>query len=177
LTILRVMLFLLALVAQQAPDIAEFWLPPFERTVGVVSLGFLVWGFTPFMREQGFNGTILLAVNTAFAFIFFGLAVLFGSGGVLIRATGNLLISAFWLCLGPSTAPQMDDERTFALFGLARWAWAIAPLSSPVAGERYPPQPDCWVRLGEMIAYPVYRSGLSRGHSMLSARPAVPEPE
>jgi hypothetical protein len=77
LTILRIMLFSLALISQNSTELANFWLPPFERTVGVASLGFLVWGFTPFLREKGFSGTVLLAVNTTFAFIFFFLVVFF----------------------------------------------------------------------------------------------------
>ncbi len=177
LTILRVMLFLLALVAQQAPAIAEFWLPPFERTVGVVSLGFLVWGFTPFMREQGFNGTILLAVNTAFAFIFFGLAVLFGSGGDFNQSGWEILF-IFWqvalaLFGAINCATKLDDERTFALFGFGALAlgYLLHFFHLVLVGSYPTPNLAIWVRLSEMIAYPVFTVAVYQGAiQSLSAR-------
>ena len=34
---------------------ANYWVPPLERVVGIVSIGFLIWGFTPYFRQKGFQ--------------------------------------------------------------------------------------------------------------------------
>lgn len=62
-TLLRVVLFVLAFMSRSSVEVANLWLPPFERAMGVASLGFLVWGFTPFMREKGLSATVLLAIG------------------------------------------------------------------------------------------------------------------
>jgi signal transduction histidine kinase/GAF domain-containing protein len=176
LTILRVMLFLLALLGQKSPEIAAYWLPPFERIVGVVSLGFLVWGFTPFLREQGFNGTILLAVNTVFAFIFFALAVLFGAPGDFNQSGWAIFFGLWQLALALfgviNCATKLDDERIYALFGFGALGLGyILQFLLRLSDSSPVPDLPILVRLTEMIAYPVFTVAVYQGTILsLSAR-------
>ncbi len=179
LTVLRVTLILLSLIGRNSPEIAEVWLPPFERTVSVASLGFLVWGFTPLFREKGFTGTVLLATNTVFAFVFFFLAVYFGTNANF-NSTGwdmflvdiffvgwQLALTLFGLV---NCASKLDDERTFALSGLA--TLALGQLLHLFLASSYPARDiPILIRLAEMIAYPVFAVAVYQGAiQSLSAR-------
>jgi signal transduction histidine kinase/GAF domain-containing protein len=179
LTVLRVTLILLSLIGRNSPEIAQVWLPPFERTVSVASLGFLVWGFTPLFREKGFTGTVLLATNTVFAFVFFFLAVYFGSNADF-SATGwdmflvdiffvgwQLALTLFGLI---NCASKLDDERTFAFAGLA--TLAMGQILHLFLASSYPtPEIPILIRLTEMIAYPVFAVAVYQGAiQSLSAR-------
>jgi signal transduction histidine kinase len=166
LTILRIMLFLLALIGRNSTEIAQFWLPPFERAIGVASLGFLVWGFTPFLREKGFTSTILLAINTTFAFIFFFLAAFFWKGADFNRTSWEIFFVVWQLLLALfgaiNCASKLDDERAYALssFGAlcAGYVLHLFFLSS------YPvPNNPISVRLAEMFAYPVFAVAVYQG--------------
>ena len=166
LTILRIMLFLLALISRNSTEIAEFWLPPFERAISVASLGFLVWGFTPFLREKGFTSAILLAINTTFAFIFFFLAAFFWKGADFNRTGWEIFFVVWQLLLALfgaiNCASKLDDERAYALssFGAfcAGYVLHLFFLSS------YPvPHNPIWVRLVEMFAYPVFAVAVYQG--------------
>jgi hypothetical protein len=123
-------LILLALIGRNSPEIADKRLPPFERVVSVASLSFLVWGFTPLFREKSFAGTVLLAVNTVFAFIFFFLAVYQGSSGDFNGSGWDIFFVGWQWLLAVfgvvNCASKLDDERTFAFSGLA--TLALGPL-------------------------------------------------
>ncbi|MBI1881650.1 MAG: GAF domain-containing protein [Chloroflexi bacterium] len=166
LTVLRVMLFMLALIGRNSAEIANFWLPPFERALGVASLGFLVWGFTPFMREKGFAGTVLLAINTTFAFIFFFLAASFWGGSDFNRTGWELFFVAWQLLLALfgaiNCASKLDDERAYALSSFG--ALGVGYVLHFFFLSRYPaPHDPVWVRLVEMFAYPVFAVAVYQG--------------
>ncbi len=174
LTILRITLILLALIGRNSPEIAETWLPPFERVVSVASLGFLVWGFTPLFRKKSFAGTILLVVNTVFVFIFFFLAVYRGFSANFNGTGWDIFFVCWQLALAlfgaVNCASKLDDERTFAFSGLA--TLAIGSLLHLFFNSNYPaPDVPSLVRLVEMIAYPVFAVAVYQGAiQSLSAR-------
>ena len=167
LTIIRLMLFVLAGFGNSSPEFAQIWLPPFERVVAITSLGFLVWGFTPYFRENQFTGNVLLGINTVFAFIFFGLAVFSPWTGEDFNQTGWESFFIAWQILlvvfgTINCGMQMDDERMFALFSfgtlLAGYVLHI------VFGANYlQPNNPFWVRLAELIAYPMFTVAVYHG--------------
>jgi PAS domain S-box-containing protein len=174
LTILNVALLILSLLGRTSPQLNELWLPPFERAVGVASLGFLVWGFTPFFREKGFTGTVLLATNTVFAFVFFFLAAYFShspdfnrTGWDIFFAIWQLLLAVFGVI---NCTSKLDDERTFALFSFV--ALGAGCLVHLFVGRSYPlPHIPALIRLAEMIAYPIFAGAVYQGAiQSLSAR-------
>ena len=174
LTILRVMLFLLTAIGGSSPDIAEIWIPPFERVVAITSLGFLVWGFTPYFREKNFAGTTLLAVNTVFAFIFYFLAVLTWSGNDFNHSGWEIFFIAWQMVLtlfgAVNCAMKMDDERMFAMFSFGTLLVGYV-LHIILGGNYTQPHDPFWVRLSELIAYPLFAVAIYHGAiQSLSAR-------
>jgi signal transduction histidine kinase/GAF domain-containing protein len=166
LTLLRLMLFVLALAGRSSVEVANFWQPPFERAVSIASLGFLVWGFTPFMREKGFAGTVLLVLNTTLALIAFFLAASFWqgtdfnhTGWEIFFVTWQLLLALFGAI---NCASKLDDERAYALssFGVLCVGYGLHVFFL----SRYPePHNPVWVRLVEMFAYPVFAVAVYQG--------------
>jgi hypothetical protein len=121
LTVLRVVLFVVAVVGANSPEIRTIWLPPLERVVAIISLGFLVWGFTPYFRTNQFTGNVLLALNTVFAFLFYFLAVWFWDGPNFNYSIWEYFFVSWQMGLvlfgAVNSAVAMDYERTFALLG------------------------------------------------------------
>jgi signal transduction histidine kinase len=162
LAVLRVFLALLALLARSSPEILNTWAPPFERVVTVVSLGFLIWGFTPYFREKNFVGLTLLVTNTVFAFIFYFLAALLWRGADLtdFNQTWWDIFFTIWqlflLIFGiVNCATKLDDEHTFALFGFtALLGGCLFHLF--LRGNYVEPHLPVGVRLGELMAYPLF---------------------
>lgn len=175
LTILRVMLFALALIGGNSPDISAVWMPPFERVVAVCSLGFLVWGFTPYMREKGFVGTTLLATNTAFAFFFYFLAVWFWDGSDFNQSNWWEIFFVGWQIVLAlfgivNCAMKLDDERAFALYGFGTLLMGYILHIFLVSSYTSPHNP-VWVRIMELIAYPLFAIAVYQGAiQSLSAR-------
>ncbi|MDX1520578.1 MAG: histidine kinase dimerization/phospho-acceptor domain-containing protein, partial [Anaerolineae bacterium] len=174
LTVLRLMLILLVLVGRSAAEIGNLWLPPFERVLGVASLGFLIWAFTPTFRQKNFLGTTLLAVNTSFAFIFYALAVYFWQGDNFNLTTWDIwfvLWQAVLVLFGAvSCATKLDDERTYALFGFV--ALLIGYVAHfLLASEYVQPHVPVWIRMAELVAYPIFAVAVYQGAiQSLSAR-------
>lgn len=165
-TVLRVVLFVLAFMSRNSVEVANVWLPPLERAVGVASLGFLVWGFTPFMREKGLSATVLLVINTLFAFIFFFLATAFGIGSDFNRTGWEIFFAGWQLLLAifgaVSCASKLDDERAYALTSFG--ALGLGYLLHFFFLSGYPaPHNPIWVRLWEMFAYPVFAVAVYQG--------------
>ena len=116
LAVLRVALALMGLMARSSPEVLNTWAPPFERVITTASLGFLIWGFTPYFREKNFIGLTLLAGNTAFAFLFGFLAGWLWTG-TYFNQTGWDIFFSIWqiilLIFGiVSCATKLDDEHT-----------------------------------------------------------------
>jgi len=178
LTVLRIMLILLALTGGNAPDIAARWIPPFERIVAISSLGFLIWGFTPYFRENNFAGTTLLVTNTLFAFIFYFLAVFFWQGLDFNQSGWELFFVTWQIALvlfgAINCTMKLDDERTFAFFGFGILLVGYAlHLSFVLFLPDYNTQlhNPIWVRLMELIAYPLFAIAVYQGAiQSLSAR-------
>ncbi len=167
LTILRLMLLLLALVGRTSPEIGIYWIAPFERAMGVVSLGFLIWGFTPLMREKGFAGTTLLATNTVFAFIFYFLVAAAVWDGSDFNQTGWEYFFVGWQALLAlfgviNCAMKIDEERTYALlgFGTLLVGFILHLFFKSAYGL---PNIPVWIRLGELIAYPLFAVAVYQG--------------
>lgn len=159
LSVLRLMLILLAVIAQNSAEFRAIWQPPFERIVVISSLGFLVWGFTPLFREKGFIGTTLLAINLAFAFIFYFLAVAFWGGDNFNQSPWELFFVGWQVVLALfgfiNCAMKLDEERQFALSGFG--ALLAGFVLHTVFASSYPlPNNPVWVRLMELIAYPLF---------------------
>jgi len=174
LTILRVMLFVMAMIGRNSPEIPQQWLPPFERMVAVTSLGFLVWGFTPYFREKSFTGNVLLALNTVFAFIFYFVAVFFWRGSDFNSTVWEYFFVAWQGALvlfgAVNCALKMDDERMFALFSFG--TLFVGYMLHIFLGGNYPQAHNpSWVRLMELIAYPIFVVAVYNGAiQSLSAR-------
>jgi signal transduction histidine kinase/GAF domain-containing protein len=166
LTILRMMLFFLAFIGSLAPEIAAFWIPPLERVVSICSAGFLVWGFTPYFRKNGFTGNILLATNTVFAFLFYFLAVFLWAGPDFNQSGWDLFFVGWQIVLvlfgAINCATSFDDERTFAFFGFMT-LFAGYLLHLFLSANYVRADDPVWVRLAELIAYPLFAVAVYQG--------------
>jgi signal transduction histidine kinase/GAF domain-containing protein len=166
LVFLRILLVMLGVISRNSADIAEIWMPPFERVVAVASLGFLVWGFTPYFRNKEFIGTTLLVTNTVFAFLFYFLAV-WAWDGTDFNQTGWDLFFTSWqigiaLFGAINCATKLDDERAFALFSFG--VMLVGYLLHIFLGENYvQPHDRIWVRVTELIAYPLFAVAVYQG--------------
>ncbi len=176
LTVLRVMFFLLAAIGGSSAAIAGAWIPPFERVVAISSLGFLIWGFTPYFRNKEFVGNTILALNTVFAFIFYFLAVWRWGGVSDFNQTGwEIFFVIFWqmplVLFGVvSCAMKLDDERTFALFGFGT-IFVGYLLHLFLISQYVLPHAPVWVRVAELFAYPLFAVAIYQGAiQSLSAR-------
>lgn len=161
LIMLRVIFVLLLVAGANWPQIPEVWTSAFERVVSIGSLGLLVWGFTPFFREKGLAGNTLLVANLAFAIIAYFVAAFSWPGGDFNRSAFELFfmiwqfgLAAFGLI---NCAAKLDDERTFALFGfITICAGLLMHLYTVFADAYMEPHAPIWVRLAELIAYPLF---------------------
>ena len=166
LTILRVMLVALSLIGANSPEISSIWVPPFERIVAISSLGFLIWGFTPYFRSNAFAGNTLLATNTVFAFIFYFLAVVIWDGPDFNQSGWEIFFVAWQIILvlfgAVNCAMKLDDERTFAFFGFV--TLFLGHLLHIIFAASYSqPHNPVWVRFMEMIAYPLFAVAVYQG--------------
>lgn len=165
LTVLRLMLFLLALLGRSSVDVAGVWAPPFERAMSTISLGFLLWGFTPLLREKNFGGLLFLTTNTVFAFIFYFLAVAFWRGPDFNHSSWDIFFVLWQMGLIlfgiVNCAANLDDERTYALFSFVTMLGGYL-LHLFLAGYTAPHNP-VWVRLTELIAYPLFAIAIYQG--------------
>lgn len=168
LAILRLMFFALSAVASYSPEIANVWIPPFERVVSLASLGFLVWGFTPYFREKGFGftGTILLVVNTVFAFIAYGVIVATWHGDNFNQSGWELFFVVWQTALvlfgAVNCALKLDDERAFALFSFVTLFFGFVLHMFSASAYAQPHNP-VWVRIAELIAYPLFAVAVYQG--------------
>lgn len=166
LTILRLMLLVLVLAGRSSPQIAATWVPPFERVMAITSLGFLVWGFTPFMREKGVMSNTLLAINTVFAFTFYFLAVAYWNGSDFNRSGWEFFFVSWQVALvlfgAINCAMKLDEERAFAMAGFATLfvGYLLHILFTSAYSQPHNP---VWVRLAELIAYPLFTIALYQG--------------
>lgn len=167
LVILRVMLVLLnAIGDNSASGIANAWIPPFERVVAISSLGFLIWGFTPYFREKEFIGTTILVTNTVFGFIFYFLAVWSWSGTDFNQSGWEIWFIIWQIILtlfgAINCATKLDDERTFALysFGTLFVGYLLHLFFKSSYGQIHDPT---WVRFSELIAYPLFAVAVYQG--------------
>jgi two-component system phosphate regulon sensor histidine kinase PhoR len=166
LAFLRVMLILLNVIGRNSPEIADFWIPPFERVIALISLGFLVWGFTPYFREKEFVGTTLLGTNIVFAFIFYFLSVWNWTGPDFNQTAWEIFFVVWQVALvlfgAINCATKLDDERTFALFSFVMLFIGYL-LHTFLASDYVRPHDPVWVRLAEMIAYPLFGVAIYQG--------------
>ncbi len=174
LTVLRVMLILMSLIGARSAEFAATGLPPFERLVAISSLGFLVWGFTPFFREKNFAGTTLLAVNIVAAITFYILAAATWSGPDF-NQTGWEVFFVIWpvalaLFGVVNSALKMDDERVYAVIGFGvLLAGYLVHLFGRL--DYVLPNAPVWVRMAELVAYPLFAVAIYQGAiQSLSAR-------
>ncbi|MCB9076346.1 MAG: GAF domain-containing protein [Anaerolineaceae bacterium] len=168
LIILRVVFFLLAAIGSNSSEIANIWLPPFERVVAVSSLGFLIWGFTPYFREKGFGffGTTLLATNTVLAFIAYFVIITVWDGPDFNQSGAEIFFVAWQVLLVmfgvANCAMKLDDERAFALFSFVTIFFGYL-LHIFFATSYSQPHNPIWVRIAEMIAYPLFAVAIYQG--------------
>lgn len=176
LTVLRIMLLLLVFVGRSDPAIDAVWLPPFERVIAIISLGFLVWGFTPYFRKKDIFGTTLLVLNIVFALTFYVIAVFYWQGVDFNQSRFEIWFVAWQLLLimfgAVNCATKLDEERTYALFAFIALIGGYIAHTYIVLASNYPlAHIPMWVRLGEMIAYPLFAIAIYQGAiQSLSAR-------
>lgn len=174
LTLLRIMLLLLVFVGSNDSALEAVWVPPFERVVAIISLGLLVWGFTPYFRKQEVFGTTLLLLNSIFALAFYVITIFYWQGSDFNQGRFEIWFVAWQLLLVLfglfNCATKLDDERTYALFAFV--ALLGGYIAHIVLAADYPlPHLPVWVRLGEMIAYPLFAIAIYQGAiQSLSAR-------
>ncbi len=170
---LRIMLVAVFLLAK---SIGDQWIPPFERVMSVISLGFLIWGFTPVFRERTFVGNTVLGVNTLFALIVYIPAALYWpqlsnnfslTGWEIFFVVWQLLLALFGAI---NCAMKMDDERFMAFLGFGVMFLSYIP--HLIFRESYGVLHDpLLVRFAELIAYPIFAVAVYQGAiQSLSAR-------
>jgi len=155
LTILQLFL----LMVYVATGSGTSWGPPLERAVGVASLGFLIWGFTPFFRKLGSLGNLLLASHTTFAFTAYIVTGLLWSGSDDFNQSyweiGFILWQVALAIFGiANCALEFDDERYLVIVTFATMLTGYIGHFF-MAGYYTQPNIPVLVRLSEMIAYPI----------------------
>jgi len=161
-------LFLLLLAAGSIWSIdTDRLVPPFERVVAIGSLGCLLWGFTPYFRERQFVGNTLAVANTAFAFLFYFLAVWLWTGPDFNQSSWEVFAVIFWqiplLIFGTvNCAMRLDDERMFALFGFGTLLVGSA-LHIFLASDYAQPHNPVWIRFMGLFAYPMFAIAIYQG--------------
>lgn len=140
--------------------------PPLERIIGVTSLGLLVWGFSPILRERETPGLIFLVTNTILAFLLLPTSIV-GSSGPDFNQSGWETFFIIWqvalLIFGIINCfRRLDDERLYVLFSFS--LMLIGYLGHFWFANDYV-QPDIplLVRLSEMIAYPLLTVAIYQG--------------
>jgi signal transduction histidine kinase len=174
LTVLWLMFIMLNAIGTTSAEFASVWLPPFERVVTISSLGFLIWGFTPYFRENEFVGTVLLGVNTVFAFIFYFMAVWLWAGDDFNQSGWEIFFIVWQIALvlfgAINCGMKMDDERMFALYSFAALLTGFV-LHLFFSNSYALPNAPLWVRFSELIAYPLFAVAVYHGAiQSLSAR-------
>jgi signal transduction histidine kinase len=148
LTILHLLLLLVSAISTYDNPLAV----PFERTVDVASLGFLLWGFTPFFRERDSMGTMLLSGNTVLAFMAFIVTFIFWDGSDFNESVWETLFTIWQVVLLTfgivNCSSRYNDERLFVLFSFGIMLIGYL-LNFFMAGGHIP----VFVRLSEMVAY------------------------
>jgi len=173
---LRITFLFLVLLGKSFPVIDAQWIPPYERVMSVISLGFLVWGFTPMFREKVFVGNTILGINTIFALVvYFPAAIFWPSVSNNFNLTGwdafftiwQLLLAAFGAV---NCAMKMDDERFYAFLGFGVLCLGYIP--HLIFRDNYgATNSQMLVRLAELIAYPLFAVAVYQGAiQSLSAR-------
>lgn len=165
-TILRLMLLILLFVGLNNPDFGRFWFPPFERVVAIGCLGFLLWGFAPFMREKEAAANTLVVVNTVFAFFFYILASYLWVGEDFNHTPWELFFVGWQVLLVlfglVNCAMKLDYQRILALTGFA--ALLLGYLLHVFAAGAYTIDHEPrWVYLAELIAYPIFVLAVYQG--------------
>ena len=167
LTFLRVLLVILIAIGTNSSQIANVWVPPFERFVAISSLGILIWAFTPYFRENELVGNVIVVLNTVFALIFYFLAVFFWSGNNFNQSSWEIFFVIFWqmpLALFGivNCGMKLDDERTMALFGFLSLFIGYL-LHIFLASNYVQPHDPVLVRIAEMAAYPFFAAAVYQG--------------
>ncbi len=161
LTILQLLLLVVSLISSPL-----LWGIPFERAVGVASLGFLVWGFTPFFRAKGSMGNWILVGNTVLAFLLYLVTLILWSGTDFNQSNWETLFVLWQIGLASfgavNCATKLDDERMFALFSFGTMLLGYI-LHFFLAGYYPVPHTPIWSRVAEMIAYPMLTIAIYHG--------------
>lgn len=164
----RLLFLLLVVLTRSSLLDARAWLPPFDRTVSVISLAFLAWGFVPLLRDRSGAGLLFLVTNALLAFGFFLISVL-GWRSTLAVAPGALFNDSgweiFWLVWQAGLTiftlfallQHLDEERMLVFFSFSSILLGQMIHALTIAGllPAYTGHEPIWVRVGEMIAYPI----------------------
>ncbi len=161
LTVLQLMLLFVSLVSRTA-----LWGIPFERMMGVASLGFLIWGFTPTFRTKETLGNWLLLGNTILAFFFYFLAFFFWDGKNFNQSNWETFFVLWEIALAifgaVDCSTKLNDERMYALFSFG--TMLVGYLLHFFLASAYPvANIPISVRVAEMIAYPLLAIAIYQG--------------
>ncbi|MFQ5611591.1 MAG: ATP-binding protein [Anaerolineae bacterium] len=149
---------------------ANVWIPPFDRTVSVVSLSLLAWGFVPGLKGGSGLGLLFLRANVVLPFSFYLVSALgwranLATAGPSALTFNTSLWEVIWLAWQLATvlfvlvnlARHLDDERMLALFSFGAILLGLLVHGLTILGllPAYANHDPLWVRFGEMIAYPI----------------------
>jgi len=173
---LRITLLFLVLLGKSFPQIEVQWIPPYERVMSVISLGLLVWGFTPIFRENVFVGNTILGINTIFALgVYIFAAIFWPSVSDNFNLTGWDAFFTIWALLlalvgAVTCAMKMDDERFYALLGFV--ALLLSYIPHLIFRDNYGATNNpLLIRIAELVAYPLFAVAVYQGAiQSLSAR-------
>jgi PAS domain S-box-containing protein len=172
--------FLPALAEPQTVS-ASLWALPAERVADAVSLALLAWAFVPVLHRRTWPGVVWLAANSLLGLLYLGLTAIGDSALFLPAAQYNLAPTAcmwgVWQVLiatvavvglllpshaGADDAVPPGEVETGSLALVAFLAFLIgdglhllATTTSVLPGYSPPNNIATWVRLGQVVGYPV----------------------
>lgn len=152
LMLLHVLLLFFIFISSEARPLGA----PFERVVAVAGLGLLLWGFTPFFREQESFGLVLLSGNTVLAFLAYLATLVFWHGSDFNYSYWEAFFVLWQVALVlfglGNGVTKLNDERLYVIFSFG--ILLVGYIAHGLLMGNYPqPNVPLFVRLAEIIAY------------------------
>ena len=162
----RIVLIVISLLALQNPLSDALWataiLPPLERYIDLISLIFLAWAFVPLLRERNQLGLGLVTVMLVAATIFYAVSASQWYAQVtpntFYNATTQDIIWEAWalaVALLAAIAAWSQRRESSSVSGVAFLVLALGSLLQLILGSATANVAG-WVRLGQLIAYPLF---------------------
>jgi signal transduction histidine kinase/GAF domain-containing protein len=161
---IRLLLLLAVIMVLLLGASDRVWLPPLDRTVSVISLALLGWGFVPLLRDEVGAGLTFLAANIGLAFAFFLLTAVAWRFQFVADPTlsfNRTIWEVIWLLWQAGLAllaiiglaRHSSERRSLALFSFA--SLFLGYVLHALTLSTYSASVPVGVRLGEIVAYPI----------------------